>query len=250
MKITIITVVFNRVGSIERAVQSVQSQNYTDVEHIVVDGGSTDGTLQKLKACLGKNSILVSEPDRGMYDALNKGLRLATGDVIGVLHSDDYFESDHVLSLVVAEFQEKSIDVVYGDAVFFSGVAPEQVKRHYSSARFKPSRLRWGLMPAHTTLFLRRECCQNIGEYKLGYAVAADFDFVCRLFSTAHLRYSYIPKVLVKMQTGGLSAAGWKNTLMMNKEVMRACRENGIQTSWLKLLCRYPLKILEFLWRR
>lgn len=247
MKISIITAVYNRAGSIERAVHSVQSQDYPDIEHIVVDGGSTDGTLQKLKTCLGRNAVLVSEPDQGMYDALNKGLRLATGDVIGLLHSDDYFENNHILSDVAAEFLNSSIDAVYGDAAFFSNEAPDRIVRRYSSANFKPSRLGWGWMPAHTTLFIRRENHQRIGEYKIDYAIAADFDFVCRAFVSNQITYSYIPKVLVKMQTGGLSSAGWNNTIKLNKEVMRACRENNIHTNWLKLLSKYPLKALEFM---
>lgn len=247
MKVSIITVVYNRVGSIERAVHSVQSQDYPDIEHIVVDGGSTDGTLQKLKTCLGRDAVLVSEPDRGMYDAINKGLRLATGDVIGLLHSDDYFESNRILSDVVAKFLDSSIDAVYGDAAFFSSEAPDRIVRRYSSAKFKPSRLGWGWMPAHTTLFIRRENYLRIGEYKLDYTIAADFDFVCRAFVLNQIRYSYIPKVLVKMQTGGLSSAGFRNTLNLNKEVMRACRENGIHTNWLKLLSKYPLKALEYM---
>ncbi len=247
MKVSIITAVYNRVDSIERAVHSVQSQDYPDIEHIVVDGGSTDGTLQKLKTCLGRDVVLVSEPDRGMYDAINKGLRVATGDVIGLLHSDDYFESNRILSDVVTEFLDSSIDAVYGDAAFFSGEAPDRIVRRYSSAKFKPSRLGWGWMPAHTTLFIRRENYLRIGEYKLDYTIAADFDFVCRAFNLNQIRYSYIPKVLVKMQTGGLSSAGWRNTFNLNKEVMRACRENGIHTNWLKLLSKYPLKALEYM---
>lgn len=247
MKISIITVVYNRVGSIARAVHSVQSQNYANIEHIVVDGGSTDGTLQKLKTCLGGNAVLVSEPDRGMYDAINKGLRVATGDVIGLLHSDDFFESDRILSDVAAEFLDPSVDAVFGDATFFSSEAPDRIMRLYSSAKFKPSRLGWGWMPAHTTLFIRHESYLKIGEYKLDYTIAADFDFVCRAFAVNSIRYSYIPKVLVKMQTGGLSSAGWRNTFILNKEVMRACRENGIYTNWLRLLSKYPLKVLEYM---
>jgi glycosyltransferase involved in cell wall biosynthesis len=235
------------VGSIDRAVRSVQSQDYPDIEHIVVDGGSTDGTLQKLKTCLGRDAVLLSEPDRGMYDAINKGLRLATGDVIGLLHSDDYFESNRILSGVVAKFLDSSIDAVYGDAAFFSSEAPDRIVRRYSSAKFKPSRLGWGWMPAHTTLFIRRENYLRIGEYKLDYTIAADFDFVCRAFVLNQIRYSYIPKVLVKMQTGGLSSAGLRNTLNLNKEVMRACRKNGIHTNWLKILSKYPLKALEYM---
>lgn len=247
MKVSIITAVYNRVDTIERAVRSLQAQDYPSIEHIIVDGGSTDGTLQKLKGCLGDNAVLLSEPDRGMYDAINKGLRLATGDVIGLLHSDDCFESNNILSEVAAEFHDSSIDAVYGDAVFFSSEAPDRIVRRYSSAKFKPARLAWGWMPAHTTLFIRRNSYLKIGEYRLDYSIASDFDFVCRAFIHNQITYSYIPKVLVRMQTGGLSSAGWRSTLTLNKEVMRACRMNEIHTNWLKLLSKYPLKALEFM---
>lgn len=248
VKISIITVVYNRVDTIERAIQSVRSQSYPAIEHIVIDGGSTDGTLERIRSSLGNSAILVSEPDGGMYDALNKGLKLATGDVIGLLHSDDYFASDHILSEVLDEFQHNSVEAVYGDATFFASDAPEIIVRRYSSAHFHPSRLGWGWMPAHTALFIRRACYLKIGGYKLDYAIAADFDFACRAFSLNRITYSYIPKVIVKMQIGGLSSAGWKSTLTLNKEVMRACRENKIHTNWVKLLSKYPLKALEFMW--
>jgi len=246
MKISIITAVYNRVDTIERAIQSIKSQSHLNLEHIVIDGGSTDGTLELLRSILGCETILVSDPDRGMYDAINKGLKLATGEIIGLLHSDDYFANNQILYDVSAEFQNNSVDAVYGDAAFFKKECPEKIVRRYSSAFFKPSRLGWGLMPAHTTLFLRRETYLNVGEYKIEYKIAADFDYVCRVFISKNFRYSYIPQVLVRMQTGGLSTSGWKSTLTLNKEVMRSCRENKINTNWLKLLSKYPLKLLEY----
>ncbi len=247
MKISIITAVYNRADTIERAVRSVRSQDYLEVEHIVIDGASTDGTQEKLKSCLEKDALFVSETDRGMYDAINKGVRLATGDVIGLLHSDDFFAHDCVLSKVADQFQDESVDAVYGDAAFFSREAPETILRRYSSAHFKPSRLGWGWMPAHTTLFLRNTVYQAVGEFRLDYTIAADFDFVCRVFRDGQLRARYLPEVIVKMRTGGLSTGGWRSTLTLNREVIRACRENNIPTNWLKLMSKYPLKMLEFM---
>jgi glycosyltransferase involved in cell wall biosynthesis len=249
VKISIITAVYNRADTIERAIRSVKSQDYPEIEHIVIDGGSTDGTLDCLRTTLGGNAILVSEPDRGMYDAINKGLNLATGDVVGLLHSDDFFPGNDTLSGIAAYFQDQSVDAIYGDAAFFTPQSPEKIVRRYSSARFAPSRLGWGWMPAHTSLFLRREVYRKFGGFKLDYRIAADFDFVCRIFRDGQLRARYIPKVLVHMQTGGLSTGGWRSTLTLNREVMRACRENHIRTNWFKLLSKYPLKALE-LWRR
>jgi glycosyltransferase involved in cell wall biosynthesis len=249
VKISIITAVYNRSGTIERAIRSLQSQDYPEVEHVVIDGGSTDGTLERLKAILGTNAILVSEPDHGMYDALNKGLSLATGDVVGLLHSDDFFSNGDVLSEIATCFQVESVDAVYGDAAFFAPQAPGRIVRRYSSARFAPARLAEGWMPAHTTLFLRRDVYRRFGEFKLDYRIAADFDFVCRIFRTGELRAQYIPKVLVHMQTGGISTGGWRSTLTLNREVMRACRDNHIQTNWFKLALKYFSKVPE-LWRR
>lgn len=249
MKISIITAVYNRADTIERAICSVKSQDYPEVEHIVIDGGSTDGTLERLRASMENNAILVSEPDRGMYDAINKGLNLATGDVVGLLHSDDFFPGNDVLSKIAECFRDESMNAIYGDAAFFAPQAPGKIVRRYSSARFTPSRLGWGWMPAHTTLFLRHDVYRKFGGYKLDYRIAADFDFVCRIFREGKLRTHYIPKVLVHMQTGGLSTCGWRSTFTLNREVMRACRENRIRTNWFKLLSKFPLKALE-LWRR
>lgn len=245
MKISIITAVYNRSDTIERAICSLQRQDYREVEHIVIDGGSTDGTLERLKEMLGGNTILVSEPDLGMYDAINKGLNLATGDVVGLLHSDDFFPRSNVLSEVAASFRAQKVDAIYGDAAFFTPRAVEKIVRRYSSARFAPARLGGGWMPAHTTLFLRRDVYRRFGGFKLDYRIAADFDFVCRIFRNGQLRAHYIPKVLVHMQTGGLSTGGWRSTWTLNREVMRACRENHIRTNWFKLLSKYPFKVLE-----
>ena len=246
MKISIITAVYNRVDTIERAIRSVGSQSYPNIEHIVIDGGSTDGTLERLRGSLGSDAILVSEPDRGIYDAINKGLRLATGDVVGLLHSDDFFSSNEVLFEVVECFTRGEVDAVYGDAAFFAPQMPGKIVRRYSSARFSPARLGWGWMPAHTTLFLRLDVYRKFGYYNLDYRIAADFDFICRIFFDRKLRSVYVPKFLVHMQTGGLSTSGWRSNLTVYQEVIRACRENHIDTNVLKLLLKYPLKFFEF----
>lgn len=237
---------YNRVNSIQRAVNSVKSQNYPDIEHIVVDGGSTDGTLQKLRLCLGEKAILISERDKGIYDAINKGLRLATGDVIGLLHSDDFFADNNVLSEVLIAFRDASVDAVYGDAAFFHTKNPQKIVRLYSSRFFVPSLLSWGWMPAHTTLFIRRDAHLKIGEYKANYKIAADFDFMCRAFVVHGIKYKYIQKIFTKMQLGGISSSNFANTLTLNREVFRACRENNIDTNYCKIISKYPMKILEF----
>jgi glycosyltransferase involved in cell wall biosynthesis len=247
MKISVITAVYNRANSIARAVKSVQCQSHADVEHIVIDGASDDGTLSILHACLGDKMVLVSEPDKGIYDALNKGLSLASGEVIGLMHSDDLYANEHVLAEVSQAFADSTVDAVYGDAAFFHSGAPSELVRRYRSSRFSPKSIAWGWMPAHTALFLRRSVYERYGVFKTSYSIAADFEFVARAFYGGCLHARYIPKVWVHMQSGGASTGGWRSSLRLNQEVIRACRENGISTNWFKLLSKYPLKLLEFL---
>ena len=246
-KFSIITAVFNRAETILNAVHSVQAQTYANVEHVVVDGASTDGTADILKQHLGTNMVLLSEPDKGIYDALNKGLALATGDIIGFMHSDDSYANERVLETVAREFEASDADGVYADVLFFHPAAPDIPVRHYRSDRFSADRLAWGWMPAHTTLFLRRRVHEQYGYFKTTYKIAADFEFIARILAKRQIRLAYIPKVLVHMNTGGASTAGLKNTILLNLEVKRACEENGIKTSWFKLLSKYPLKMLEYI---
>lgn len=247
MKFSIITAVFNRADSIVHAVASVQQQTHADVEHVVIDGASTDGTLQILQNCLNERAVLISESDCGIYDAINKGIFRSTGDIIGLMHSDDMFSDENVLANVADVFIKNDVDAVYGDAAFFRAEAREKFVRRYRSDRFSPDMLAWGWMPAHTAFFLRRRVVDQYGVYKIDYRIAADFEFIARIFSSGQLRTKYMPKVLVHMRTGGVSTGGWRNTLRLNQEVLRACRENGIRTNMLKILSKYPLKALEVL---
>ena len=245
--ISIITVSFNSERTIERTLKSVAAQTCKNVEHIVIDGASTDGTVALISKYVGSISYFRSEPDAGLYDAINKGLHIAKGDVIGLMHSDDFFADDGILAEIAEQFSHGNVDGVYGDAAFFRPQSPEKTLRLYSSARFSPDRLSWGWMPAHTTLYLRRAMYERLGLFKTDYAIAADFDFVCRLFLQRNICVRYLPKVLVKMQSGGVSTSGWRAKLLLNQEVLRACRENGLQTNWLKILSKYPAKLLELL---
>ena len=250
MKISVITVCFNSARTIERTLQTVAEQDWPAVEHVVIDGASTDGTREILERFRSHLAHLVSEPDKGIYDAMNKGLTLATGDIVCFLNSDDHYASANVLSLVASRMQDHNLDALMGDVVYFNERDSSHIVRRYRSDRFHPRRLAWGWMPAHPALFLRQEVVQRIGLFKTDYRIAGDFEFIVRAFHNHSLRYLHFPEVLVRMQTGGVSTSGWRAKIRLNQEVLRACRENGLKTNMMKILSKYPAKLLELLpWR-
>lgn len=246
MKISVITATYNRKNTILKAIKSIRSQTYPNVEHLIIDGASTDGSLEVIKEYITSETVLISEPDFGIYDALNKGIMRSTGDIIGVLHSDDIYASNHVLEKVAAEFSDVNLDAVFADAEFFSNGDPDNIVRRYRSNRFNKKKLSWGWMPAHTTIFFRRRVFDLFGLYKTDYKIAADMDYVARVFTSKGFRSIYVPSVWVKMQIGGASTGGIRSTILLNREVLRALRENGIKTSLVKILLRYFVKIFEF----
>lgn len=246
MKISVITVCFNSAQTIESTLRSVANQTNAEVEHIVVDGASTDNTATILQGYLHQLARVISEPDHGIYDAMNKGIRVATGDVIGFLNADDVYAKKNVLATVADIMKREHLDTLFGDVEFFRPENQTRTLRRYSSARFRPDRIAWGWMPAHPALFVRREVFQRVGAFRTDYRIAGDFEFVSRAFGKNTLRYRHLPEVLVRMRTGGISTAGWRNTLLLNREVLRACRENGITTNMLKILSKYPAKLLEY----
>lgn len=245
MRVSIITVCFNAAGTIEETLRSVATQTYRDVEHIVVDGGSTDGTMDVIQSHRSALAHLISEPDRGIYDAMNKGLRLASGSIIGLLNADDVYAHEHVLDRVAGTMQSGGVEAVFGDVVFVERAGTGRVVRRYSSARFRPSRLAGGWMPAHPTLFLRSEVYRRFGLYRTDYRIAGDFEYVARIFSGEEIRYRYIPEVLVVMRAGGVSTSGFRSKLLLNREILRACRENGIRTNVLRVYAKYFEKVFE-----
>jgi glycosyltransferase involved in cell wall biosynthesis len=189
----------------------------------------------------------LSEPDDGIYDAMNKGLARATGDVVCFLNADDQYASNGVLSLVASQMYADQLDALMGDVAFFHASNPNRQVRRYRSDRFTPERLAWGWMPAHPGLFLNRSVIERVGLFNITYKIAGDYEFVIRAFYGHALRYAHVPKVLVRMQTGGVSTDGWRAKVRLNKEVLRACRENGLKTNMLKILSKYPAKLLELL---
>jgi glycosyltransferase involved in cell wall biosynthesis len=247
MKISVITVCYNSARSLELSLQSVAEQDWSAVEHIVIDGASTDGTREILERFRSRLAYLVSEPDNGIYDAMNKGIAYATGDIVCFLNADDQYACANALSKVASQMGDHNLDALMGDVGFFHQRNSERMVRRYRSERFRPSRLAWGWMPAHPALFLRKEVFQRVGLFKTDYRIAGDFEFIVRVFHGHALRYRHFPEVLVNMQTGGLSTSGLRAKITLNQEVLRACRENGLQTNMLKILSKYPAKMLEML---
>lgn len=248
MKITVVTVCFNAVKTIEDTIASVAAQSYANVEHIVVDGASTDGTQEILMKHNNTIAKWISGKDKGIYDAMNKGISLATGDVIGFLNADDVYAHPDVLSRVAQTMSADGIQACFGDVVFVRGDL-QKVVRYYRSSRFSPKRLAYGWMPAHPTLFVKTEIIRDCGGFRTDYQIAADYELVTRLFWNRRVKYRYIPEVLVKMRVGGVSTQGFRSNYTLSKEIVRACRDNGIKTNLFKASLKYPLKVTE-LFRR
>lgn len=250
MKVSIITVVYNNQATLDHAIHSVLSQDYPDIEYIIIDGGSTDKTVEIIQSYPDQISQWISEPDQGIFDAMNKGIKLATGDIIGILNSDDFYADDQVISRVVAEFKTKQVDSVFADLVFVKPDNLNQVVRYYSSANFHPDRFAWGWMQAHPTFFVKREIYQKYDLFKTDYQIAADYELSIRFLAKHQISYSYIPQVLVKMRTGGVSNRTLFSNWILNQEIVRGCRENGIETNMFKVLSKYPQKIFMQLLRK
>ena len=247
MKFSIITASFNAASTIEATLRSVASQTHPDIEHLVIDGGSNDGTQAIVNSHGQRVSTFLSEPDCGIYDAMNKGLIRASGDFIGFLNADDVYAHTDVLHRVARTMEQQNLDVLYGDVAFYRSDEPGKIIRRYSSAWFRPDRIAWGWMPAHPSLFVKRDLFLKTGLFRTDFRIAGDFEFVARLFQQQNPRYFYLPEVLVNMSLGGVSTGGWRSTVLLNKEVFRACRDNGIRTNMLKILSKYPVKVLEHL---
>ncbi len=214
----------------------------------MIDGASNDGTTEFVLTQGNRVSKFITEPDQGIYDAMNKGLALATGKVIGFLNADDVYSNPNVLSQVAELMESNNLDILYGDAAFYRLSNPSRLVRRYSSSRFRPDRIAWGWMPAHPAMFVRNELFRSVGPFRSNYKIAGDFEFVARVFTSRFPRYLYLPEILVHMRTGGVSTSGFKNTLLLNKEVLQACRENGIDSNFFKIISKYPQKLLEYLY--
>lgn len=249
MKISIITPSYNSVSTLADAMESVLHQTYTDWEYIIVDGGSTDGTvdlIRRYEPQFGGKLKWTSEPDHGIYDAMNKGISRATGDVVGILNSDDYYTSEDVLGVVASVLSDNRLDAVYGDIHFIHDGKPNKIVRYYSSRHFRPFWLRFGFMPAHPSFYVRRSVYEKAGLYNTAYKIGSDFEMMVRLFRHYHIRAKYIPKDFVTMLMGGASTAGFSSHLILAKEDVRACKLNGIYSNQWMMYMKYLYKLFEF----
>jgi glycosyltransferase involved in cell wall biosynthesis len=228
MQFSIITAVWNREATLGQALDSLQAQTHAGWDHVVQDGGSTDGTLALLAARPDPRRQVVSERDGGIYDALNRALARATGDVVGLLHSDDFFAHPRVLEKVAARFAETGADAVYGDLDYVAADDPGRVIRHWRSGDYAPAKLRRGWMPPHPALFLRRSVIDRWGGYDTSFRIAADYDSILRYFGTGGISAAYLPEVLVKMRVGGESNRSLGRILRKSREDLRALRKNGM----------------------
>ncbi|EKO3632741.1 glycosyltransferase family 2 protein [Vibrio metschnikovii] len=249
MKVSIITVCYNSEKTIEDTIKSVASQDYNDIEYIIIDGGSTDSTPDIVKKYSNHVDVYLSEKDDGLYDAMNKGIRLASGDVIGILNSDDFFVSRSSVSDLMSGFCQLDVDAVYSDLIYVQAENTDKVTRLYSSKIFKRSLIRFGLMLPHPTFYAKRSVYDKCGLYKLNYRVAADFEFITRCV-TKGIKFNRVPKITVKMREGGISSSGLMWRIHQNSEIVRACRENGIYTNLIMVALKLPYKVFTLLTRK
>ncbi|MFB9054523.1 glycosyltransferase family 2 protein [Formosa undariae] len=230
MKVSIITATYNSEKTIEDCLKSVLNQDYDSIEYIIIDGASTDDTLNIIEKFKQKhdNVISISEPDKGIYDALNKGIEKATGDVVGFLHSDDFFASNETISHIVEAFGTTKVDGVYGDLHYINSTNSDKIVRNWKSKPFSDKLLKQGWMPAHPTLFLKKKVYNTHGLFNIKFKIAADYDLMLRIFKDKKLHFNYLPEVITKMRVGGASNRSLKNIWLKTREDYMAVKGNNI----------------------
>ncbi|MDI6741566.1 MAG: glycosyltransferase family 2 protein [Smithella sp.] len=235
-KISIITVCRNSETTIRETLESVASQSYKNIEHIVVDGGSVDGTLTVLREWKKYSVRLVSEPDEGIYDAMNKGIGMATGDIIGIINSDDIYSDAGVLEKVISVMQDNAVDACYADLIYVDKNKSDRIIRYWKSCAFEKGLFADGWMPPHPTFFTRRSVYDKYGLFDLKYSLAADFELMARLMEKYKIKSVYIPEIFIKMRYGGVSNRSMLNIVKQNIQIYQACRENNLPVSLSKFL--------------
>lgn len=245
LKISIITVCYNSESTVEDTIKSVISQSYKNIEYIVIDGNSNDKTNDIVSKYSDYVSLHISEPDNGLYDAINKGIGYATGDIVGILNSDDVYFDDNVLSNMIAHFKD-NIDGVYGDLFYVKENDLNAIVRKYSSKSFKKSLLRFGLMPAHPSFYIKRELYNTNSLYDTSFPIAADFELICRYIQQG-INLKYTPINYIRMRVGGKSNGSFASRISQNLEISRALNKNGIYSNIFLIALKIPFKILSFI---
>ncbi len=250
MKVSIVTITYNSEKTLKDTIESVVGQTYRDIEYIIVDGNSTDKTIEIVNSYGDKISKFISEKDNGIYDAMNKGLRLATGDIVGILNSDDVYFDKYVIENVVKRFEEKLVDSVYGDLYYVEENDLSKVVRYWKSSDFKEGSFAKGWHPPHPTFFVKREVYEKYGLFDLEMKVSADFELMLRFLEKHRISTTYLPKVLVRMRTGGESNRSIKNIIAGNKSILSAFDKNRIKVNKLMyVFYRFVPKIIQMIKR-
>ena len=247
LKVSIITVCLNNADTLESAMQSVFAQDYTNIEYIVIDGGSTDGTPALLEKHKSKISILISEKDEGMYYALNKGINKSTGDVVGILHADDFYSSNTIISKIANAFESQNSDCVYGDLQYVDRTNPDKIIRNWKSSPYTDGLFLKGWMPPHPTFFIKKKWYDTYGNFNTTLTIAADYELMLRMLHKHKLKASYIPEVLVKMRTGGASNRTLARRIKANMEDRKSWKINNLKPGLLTLFIKPLGKIGQYL---
>jgi glycosyltransferase involved in cell wall biosynthesis len=245
MKISLITVCYNSAATIEKTILSVAGQTYANIEYIIVDGNSNDGTLSIIRNHEDKITHWISEPDRGLYDAMNKGIKMATGDLVGILNSDDTFYSDTILEEIAAFHTANAIAASVGNIMQHQENG--KVVRVYSSKYWSPEKLKIGFMPPHPSIFFKRELFEKFGLYELGFIIGADYELITRFFLKERINWNYSGITTTAMLVGGLSSSGTSSYKLITKEIQKALEMNGITFTTYKIKLRWVWKMVGFL---
>lgn len=248
VKVSVITIVYNNADSILQCLESVKNQSYSHIEHIVIDGASTDGTQEIIENNKDRLDCYHSEEDSGMYDALNKGIQRATGDIIGVLHADDIFYEDDTIQIIVDSFQKSDADLVYANGIYVDKSDAEKFKRFYKSRTFQKRYLKWGWVPLHTTIFVQKDLFEKYGYYSTDYKIAGDYEISLRWFMNNNIKKYFLDTWVVKMRMGGKSTT-WDLQIKKSSEDLKIIREYELM-GYLTLACKIGRKIPQYLMPR
>lgn len=240
MKVSIITSCYNREKTIRGAIESVLAQDYPDIEYIIVDGASKDASMDIIEEYRDKVAVVISEPDHGMYEAINKGIRAATGDIVGLVHSDDFLYDTHTISAIVEAFQKTKADFVYGDGIYVNSIYTDKIVRNWIGGSYNRWKVRCGWLPLHPTCYIRREVMMREGLYDESYKISADSDLLVRYLYKANLKVHYLKRKIIRMRMGGLSTDSKKRKQMWDEDI-RMYRNHGFYP--------FPAKIMKMAWK-